>query len=289
MAIEPSQNTPPLIDGSRSMRGITRGQKVGFVFLFVFACLSLGLGFLQMRTVIYGPFVASQSGQVSAAEQAQRLFDETLRLQRIDTDQDGVNDFEEMNFYGTSAYLPDTDSDGLSDKKEIDDGTDPLCPEGKDCGLGVGAEEMIDVSTQPSSEHPLFENAFDTTGTLLGSGASQSPTGFDLGAMLQNPAQLRAAILSTGQIDPNILSQMSDDELLDLAQQALKAQSGTEVVQSAPTQDVTSEQLEAVLSQPQELRALLLSTGKMTQAQLDRVDDTTLIAVTREIIEANRE
>ena len=39
-------------------------------------------------------------------------LDETIRLQRIDTDRDTITDYQELNFYSTSPYLPDTDSDG---------------------------------------------------------------------------------------------------------------------------------------------------------------------------------
>lgn len=52
----------------------------------------------------------------------------------MDTDSDGLTDREEINIYHTSPYLKDTDSDGIDDKEEIERGSDPNCPEGKDCG-----------------------------------------------------------------------------------------------------------------------------------------------------------
>lgn len=277
MAYEPNQ------------KRLTSGQKVGFSFMLIFAFLALGLGMLQMRTTIYGPFVNPNASQAQAADQAQLLFDETVRLQRIDTDQDGLNDFEELNFYQTSAYLPDTDSDGISDKKELDDGTDPLCPEGSDCGLGSGQSFETILDEEAALENPLLDQAVDGTGAILGSNADPSQPGLlNIGAMLQDPAQLRAALLASGQVSPEDLATFNDDQLIDLAQQALKEQGGSEGTSTAapaaqPT-SVSPAELEALLEKPEELRALLVSTGKMTTEQLDQIDDATLIDITKKLI-----
>ena len=277
MAYEPNQ------------KRLTSGQKVGFSFMLIFAFLALGLGMLQMRTTIYGPFVNPNASQAQAADQAQLLFDETVRLQRIDTDQDGLNDFEELNFYQTSAYLPDTDSDGISDKKELDDGTDPLCPEGSDCGLGSGQSFETILDEEAALENPLLDQAVDGTGAILGSNADPSQPGLlNIGAMLQDPAQLRAALLASGQVSPEDIATFNDAQVISLAQQALKEQGGSEGTSTAapaaqPT-SVSPAELEALLEKPEELRALLVSTGKMTTEQLDQIDDATLIDITKKLI-----
>jgi len=278
---------------SPNPKRITIGQKVGVTFMFLFAFLALGMGVLQLRTTVYGPFVSQTRSKVSAAEQAQLQFDESLKLQRIDTDKDGLNDFEELNFYQTSAYLPDTDSDGISDKKEINDGTDPLCPEGKDCGLGADgtSTETVDGATL---ENPIFDKAFQTSGNMLGAGQTgEAPSILDLNALLGDPTQLRAALLASGQLSAEELAQFNDAQLIDLAQNALKSQSVSTQQTQAPvavsTQtDVTVEQLQALLEKPDELRQLLITTEKMTKEQLDQIDDATLISVTKDIIAKNR-
>ena len=276
MAYEPEQ------------KRLTSGQKVGFSFMLIFACMAVGLGMMQMRSTIYSPFVRSNSTQVNAAEQAQGIFDESVRMQRIDTDQDGLNDFEELNFYQTSPYLPDTDSDGLSDKKELDEGMDPLCPEGRDCGLGSGNTFEITEDEDKGVTNPLLDQALDDTGAILGDTNTTGTPGLQqIGTMLQDPKQLRAALLASGQISPEDLATINDEQLLDLAQQALKSQgaSGSELsVAPAQKPDVTPEQLEALLEKPDELRALLLSTGKMTTEQLDQIDNETLVSVVQDII-----
>lgn len=45
---------------------------------------------------------------------------------KTDTDEDGLNDTDEVQLYGTNPLLKDTDSDGVSDSKEIELGTNPL-------------------------------------------------------------------------------------------------------------------------------------------------------------------
>jgi MYXO-CTERM domain-containing protein len=45
-----------------------------------------------------------------------------------DTDDDGLNDGEEVDEHGTDPLNADTDGGGTSDGQEIEDGTDPLDP-----------------------------------------------------------------------------------------------------------------------------------------------------------------
>ncbi len=270
---------------------LNSGQKVGFSFMLIFAFLAIGLGMLQIRTTIYGPFFNPNAPQAHAVDEAQVLFDETVRLQRIDTDQDGLNDFEELNFYQTSAYLPDTDSDGISDKKELDDGTDPLCPEGQDCGLGGGVAFETIVDDKATVMNPLLDQALEGTGAILGDTSDPNKPGLlNIGIMLQDPAQIRSALLTSGQVTAEDLAVFSDDQLLDLAQRALKQQGNGGAVAAPPqvgdtsASDVTSADLEALLEKPEELRSLLISTGKMTQEQLDQIDDETLVSAVKDII-----
>lgn len=47
-------------------------------------------------------------------------------LREIDTDGDGISDFDEINIYKTDPNNKDTDGDGLSDLEELDKGFNPL-------------------------------------------------------------------------------------------------------------------------------------------------------------------
>jgi hypothetical protein len=203
-----AENTP--------QSGLTGQQKTGFVLLLIFGVLAIGLGFLQMRNNIFSPFIVRNE-----TEEPTLLLDETTRLQRIDTDQDGLNDYEELNFYQTSPYLPDTDSDGIGDKTEIDRGADPLCPEGKDCSLGTDI-----VAPEADIASPLVEETV-TPEDILGDDEGIAAVGaevIDIETFMQDPAALRELLLATGSITQEQLDAIDDDELLQVVE-ALLAES----------------------------------------------------------------
>jgi hypothetical protein len=57
------------------------------------------------------------------------LLDEDIRstyeITRLDSDNDGISDFQEILIYGTNPSKPDTDGDGVQDLVEIQAGTEP--------------------------------------------------------------------------------------------------------------------------------------------------------------------
>lgn len=195
------------------------GQKVGFALLIVFGILTVSLGILQMRNTIYNPFIIRPARNAGS----QAFLDEAARLQQTDTDYDTLSDYEELNFFLTSSYLPDTDSDGINDNIEIEQGTDPLCPEGKKCEV-----ELAGPTEELAPESPILENG---TGAdlldLLAESAlfaqdeqatSESQVSLDLEAVVKSPELLRQLLLSTGQITKEQLDQVSDEKLLELAE-----------------------------------------------------------------------
>ncbi len=199
-------------------KGLTREQKTGFVLLLIFGILAVGLGLLQMRNTIYGPFV------IRAQEpSSQIVLDENARLQRIDTDQDGINDYEELNFYETSPYIPDTDSDGTGDKQEIDRGTDPLCPEGEVC---VSADSGV---TTTSTIGTPVQSDTSASGDIAASEGTLNPA--DLEALINDPAGLRELLRASGKMTEEELAAIDDATLQQLAQEVIE--------ESANQQDAT--------------------------------------------------
>ncbi|KKW42323.1 MAG: Fibronectin type III domain protein [Candidatus Magasanikbacteria bacterium GW2011_GWA2_56_11] len=202
----------------------SREQKIGFIFMLIFAILTVSLGALQLRNTIYGPFVIKLAGRTGLDT---LLSDEDARLAAIDTDQDGINDYNEIKLYETSAYLPDTDSDGIGDKQEIEAGTDPLCPEGADC---AAESELPPGATSSPFVSPL-QSSVITPGDILGTGSAPSAaasTSFDITSLVDNPADLRALILASGKIDPQELDKIDDATLVKLAKDLLnQSQTGS--------------------------------------------------------------
>lgn len=212
-------------------QSLTRERKVGFLFLLLFAILTVGLGVLQLRNTIYGPFVVKKPKNQDNFV----LADETTRLQQIDTDHDGINDYEELYFYETSPYIEDTDSDGISDKAELDAGGDPLCPKGQQC-TGAdpteGQQETVKVGTDIAAGVSTPGEILFGAGEFMTSGTDQ----FDVNALLQNPQALRQVILSTGKIKPEDLQKISDQDLMNMVQKVLQSEPTATSTLPAPTQ-----------------------------------------------------
>ena len=203
--------------------GLTSAQKTGFVLLLIFGILAVGMGVLQMRNNIFGPFALHVTKD--NLDESSLFLDENARLQSIDTDHDGLNDYEEMNFYETSAYLPDTDSDGIDDKTEIEKGSNPLCPEGEDC---ASPEIAPSISTSTNSVAPL--NGASQSADFLSS-MSPNKDNVDLQAEIQkwikDPTQLREILLKTGSISKEDLAKIDDATLTKLLQDSLIENGGT--------------------------------------------------------------
>ncbi|MCF6276240.1 MAG: thrombospondin type 3 repeat-containing protein [Candidatus Magasanikbacteria bacterium] len=190
---------------------LNRTQKTGFVLLFVFTLLVVGLGFLQMRNTIYSPFVVkveNNQGKIGVS-------DENTKLQNIDTDRDGINDYEELYFYETSPYLPDTDSDGIGDKEEITAGTDPNCPESEVC-------EEVYIASSTTNLSPI-KNIGSVDASAVQTGGTSIE---DLQNILQDPEKVRKLLLDTGQISQEQLDGIDDQTLMSLVEKMLAEESG---------------------------------------------------------------
>lgn len=199
---------------------ISKQQKMGFVFLLVFAILVVGLGLLQLRNIIYNPFAIKlpdsfkQFGGITEAS-------DDLRLQRIDTDHDGVNDYDELFFYNTSPYLPDTDSDGINDKEEIEKGADPLCPEGQEC---AESEEKTEGSSVENLNTGLSKDLADSKDIVSSVADGEEVT--KVFEALKDPNSVRKMLLESGQMKKEQLDTVSDEVLMQMVNEFVAGQMG---------------------------------------------------------------
>ncbi len=202
-----------------TLRILTKEQKIGFALLLCFGLIVVVLGVLQLRNTIYSPFVIHAPDQTS--DLAALFQNNEARLQQIDTDHDGLNDYEELNFYSTSPYLPDTDSDGISDKDEIAVGSDPNCPSGQTC---QSVSDLSKGSTGEISTPPVEPILPQSSATISASATpAQNGDGFaglseaDWEAIIQNPALFRELLLQTGKITKEQLDKIPDNLLVEQA------------------------------------------------------------------------
>ncbi|MFH1667480.1 MAG: hypothetical protein ABH884_00445 [Candidatus Komeilibacteria bacterium] len=100
------------------------------IVIFVFS-------FWQTQNHIKAPFKTKKDNNAIASQETIAATQDVEALKKMDTDQDGLSDYLEQYVYGTSAYIEDTDSDGVSDKDEVITGQDPMCAQGTDCTLDI--------------------------------------------------------------------------------------------------------------------------------------------------------
>jgi len=237
-------------------------EKFFIFFLVIITVSSLVLGYLQLKDGISRPFKDSylslersrlkeQYPVVSEKTIAEK--EENIRLQSLDSDLDGLDDYSEIYIYKTSAYLEDSDNDGIRDKQEVQNGTDPNCPEGEDCSVAVSDT----VSTLPPQEQPV-QNLINT---------NNLPTNLDFNGMVELQNQLLAGEITLEQlgIDNPQLEQM----LKTLQSQEL---SPTSVLETGETNEVLESLKEMT---PEDIRKELTAKG-VDPAILAQVDDQTL-------------
>ena len=203
-------------------QGLGRNQKIAVAVLGVLAVAIIITWMAQLKKSINDPFSYSynpagtndNSGTCEGPE-----CQESLKTK--DTDKDSLTDWDELNIYETSPYLEDSDSDGLSDKEEIESGTDPNCPAGRDCS----ALTDTSVGTSAGGEN-LFDKIapdLNISGEEEGLSSTQEE---DLQKMLggQGDASVLRKMLIESGMDEEILNQVSDEDLMASYLEVLESQ-----------------------------------------------------------------
>ena len=177
--------------------GLSREQKMGFVFLLVFAVIGLILGVLQIRNTLFAPFALTNT----VPDTVKDSINDVESLKYRDTDGDGLSDYDETYIYGTSPYLYDTFGYGMSDKEVVEKGLPRCANAGKNCS---DASTPIATPMDPSS----------TEKAVLG---TPPP---DLQSVLKDPKQVRDMLISSG-MKKEVLDKVTDAELMVMVQQLM--------------------------------------------------------------------
>jgi hypothetical protein len=256
--------------------------------------IGIGLGVFQLYRQLKLPETKSENAVNTNAARS-----ELIALQERDTDQDGLSDFDELYSYNTSPYLPDTDSDGIPDKTEIDAGSDPNCPEGKMC-----RDQSVNDNTNSGNTNALA-NLFNANGNSNFSGNTND---FITNNTIVNPSldqvsndELRDVLKKSG-VPADTVDKMDDATLRQLYGEALKqenASSNTNTTNGSVSNSsnsnsatsnvnsaggMTAEQL-ANLSAA-DIRQLLIDSG-IPSSTLDQYDDATLKSIFTEALNSS--
>lgn len=235
-------------DSGVKTAGFFQNPKVVFGFILFLVVVGVGMGAYRFASGIRGGFVAQRKVENTNLQPLVADSQENEALKQRDTDGDGLNDYEELYLYRTSPYLADTDSDGLEDKVEIDKEKDPNCPEGQSC------KQFVPPAQDQNQESGIMNQEPDSLLNVGGDGGAVGD--------------------STGEIDTSDTADTSD--MTDT----------TDTSETLDSSGVAGGGLpeEVRNLSASEIRDLLLQSGKITQEQLDAIDDETLMRVYREVI-----
>ncbi len=119
-------------------------EKLALVVFLLIGMTTAVLAYAQIKKSIWSPFVRKPITYKTSDELEQEQAD---RLKTLDTDKDGLSDYDELYVFHTSPFLADSDSDGVNDGTEVAQGTDPNCPKGKVC-----RQVTVNTATLPSAD-----------------------------------------------------------------------------------------------------------------------------------------
>ncbi|MFA6550968.1 MAG: hypothetical protein WCV41_00340 [Patescibacteria group bacterium] len=196
-------------------------QKAGVVFLIIFGVSAMILWAVQFKSglQVTEPLTAGQLAKLQA-DRSGDTTDTAADLRAKDTDKDGLSDYDELYVYSTSPYLEDSDSDNILDKKEIEQGTDPNCPNGQDCSnqtVSNATDATGDIATT-SAQNSAIPSLSNSTNTATAGADSSLMQSILSGAT--DAKSLRAMLLQVG-MSEDTLNKISDEQLISVYKQTL--------------------------------------------------------------------
>ncbi len=243
-------------------RKYSGGQKFVFGIIVVLSGTALVMAVSSYAQNIRKPFEQPINNSGAASLEDNNIEDELAALEGKDTDQDGISDYDELYKYDTSPYIKDSDSDGYTDKEEIDSGHDPNCPTGKNC---------YKTTTQNDSDEIVENEEFDETTTSLLSGN-------------MSPNELRALLSELG-IASAELNSLSDEQLIDIYENTLddSKQEFAEAEDYGASSQTQQNLPDIENLTTEEIRQLLIEGG-LDREFVENIDEETLIQVYEETL-----
>ena len=204
----------------QSFSSLPRPQKTAVIILGVTAVAVFAIWIWQFNMRINAPFRPTDAEMAQGEKDAQAKIDAANASKTLDTDGDGLTDYDETTIYKTSPYLADTDGDGIPDGEEVRLGQNPLCNEKTevgDCGLTASSTTVTQT---------VDTTSVDTTSV----GASSTPAENVDQALLikalsgQGDADTMRQILLQGGADPAQVNVLTDADLMSMYTDVLQSQ-----------------------------------------------------------------
>jgi len=189
-------------------------RKVAILLVLLLGVGGIVLGIRFMGTHLERPlydilYYSGPLADYSTLEQQEYRLKEEQK--GIDTDEDGLTDYDELYVYKTSPYIADSDSDGIGDNIEVTSGDDPNCPADRDCGYYFESDDdvldgndIIPTVTSPIGASAGIDSIEDAASLLEG----------------LTPDEIRQILIESG-MDEAALSMVDDEMLTELFNQAI--------------------------------------------------------------------
>lgn len=279
-------------------------KKIDRISLWIIGVVAVAVvfgGALQLRATLFHydrTIVKSFREQFAGIQQQQNdqiLGDseeaqELALLQSQDTDADGLNDFDETYVYVTSPYLTDSDSDGVADNEEIQQNTNPNCPEGQDCEqVRTGGDGTTTAAAEAFDEFKPDDLLNVTGGGSAATRGSASASTVETQAVEElSIEEVRAKLKEYG-VTEEVLASTDDETLMKLYQDTLSETGTRASLQQNPVAQVQAEAKKLRALSIQEKRQMLIQAGidsndvnALSEEQLNQLFDE---AVTRALEE----
>ena len=190
-------------------------QKIGWLVLIISGILTIFIGIKYIGIHLTSPFQSTYRGPefLTLGEREQKKIEEQKNM---DSDVDGLTDYDEIYIYDTSAYIADTDSDGYNDSVEIASGNNPSCPLGQECAL-VEVDAVQPTLSAPVMPQPVIPG-FDANNPAF---SLKTPEEIMAYFQSMSAPEIRKALEESG-VDPTSFEDLSDQELVDLFNAALR-------------------------------------------------------------------
>ncbi len=232
--VVPTASVGPRLSLWKSLRSLDlqKKQKLALAGVIVVFIVFLLFFAWQMRVnliyPLYGGADPNEVYQLAAAAQSgsQAGSQEEYQLRHQDTDGDGLSDWDELNVYHTSPFLADTNGDGIDDKLSIQEGIDPVCPQGQICINGVSTSTGTPATTATSTR---TDGLSIEQLTALKNQFGANPSA----------AALRQLFVAAG-ADSSSLAQIPDDALVTAYQTQVGVDTSTISTSTPATADVLS-------------------------------------------------
>lgn len=290
------------------------------LFIILFAGISI-VGLQGITRNITDPFARKDGSKPIPLEELSRDTEKeksNIALKSADTDKDGLSDYDEINIYGTSAFLDDSDGDGYDDRTEIRTGHDPLCNETTQV-CGPDRNQLSSGLVSTSTENiPKFNSGIlgldgKPSGRIpfLESGAApdflpaMTVPGFDRPMTIDElrnlpPQEIRDFFQRQG-IPQAELKKIDDDTLkkiydqgFDIALQRVEKEQATSgggpslPIFSPPSQKQPAAQQKDFNPETmtvEQLRDLLRKSGRISESDLQKISDDMLKKLAQEALQ----